>query len=265
MSNDVYGGWIAGIAARFQRHFDQIVTGNNLEYGPEFEIAVVNALREILPQRFGICRGYVVEQSGKRAGDDIIIYDRWRFPTIHALGGDPARKDHVPFEAVLAYIEAKHTLKLTDDEDRQSLRKAAKQIAGVRALYRESVKYQGGPITKVYCAPGFPSIENELYCGVFARHVDTGDEGREALPEALMRLHKDEVPLPDAVVAGPYVAIPARYELASNTVEGARPFMNVEGNLPIFLEHPHAFGLALVHLISTMESITLGVGSRPRP
>ena len=95
----LYNNWISEIVKRCQNRFDRIVVGNNLEYGPEFEIAVAEALKDLLPTRCGVCRGYVVAQNGEKAGEDIIIYDRARFQTLHGLGDDLARKDHVPIEA----------------------------------------------------------------------------------------------------------------------------------------------------------------------
>jgi len=83
---------------------------HNFDYGDEFEIALCEVLRTILPGRAAVCRGYVIAQDGRMAGDDIIVFDATRFPVLRALGDDLSRKEKVPAEAVLAYIEAKHTL-----------------------------------------------------------------------------------------------------------------------------------------------------------
>jgi hypothetical protein len=106
----VYGNWLSEIANRFQARFDTITAVHNFEHGDEFEVALCQVLRDILPRRASVCRGYVVAQDGTLAGDDIIVFDAARFPVLRALGDDLSRKEKVPAEAVLAYIEAKHTL-----------------------------------------------------------------------------------------------------------------------------------------------------------
>ena len=85
--------------------------GYSFDYGPEFEIAVCEVLRIALPDRFGVARGYVVSADGSFAGDDIIIYEKARFPTLGLRGKDSyLKKEYIPAEAVYCYIEAKHTL-----------------------------------------------------------------------------------------------------------------------------------------------------------
>ena len=47
------------------------------------------------------------------ARDDIIIYERNRFPLLRLINeSDFCRKQQVPVESVYAYIEAKHSLTL---------------------------------------------------------------------------------------------------------------------------------------------------------
>lgn len=256
----LYGNWIAGVVDRFQREFDSIVVGNNLEYGAEFEIAVARGLKKVLPARCGVCRGYVVEKTGKKAGDDIIIYDRSRFQTLHALGDDLGRKDHVPFEAVLAYIEAKHTLRVDDDDHRQSLYYACTQVANVRALHRKFVRPLPGAVTKGFTSPGFPKIENELYTAIIARHVEPAASKPVDLSDAMRRVRDSGIVLPDLVVAGRLLSVPACYGFMDGKARllGTRPFLNVEGNRPMFLDSAEALGTGLVHMMSAIEDINLG-------
>jgi hypothetical protein len=79
----------------------RIETEHNFEYGAEFEIALCEVLRQVLPSRVGVCRGYVVSEDGTKAGDDIILFDAARFPTLRLLGESLALKEQVPVEASL--------------------------------------------------------------------------------------------------------------------------------------------------------------------
>src|SRR6266851_5063767 len=128
MSQLLYDGYLQNLNKRFEEALSEIEAHHNFEYGDEFEIALCKVFRRALPQMYGICRGYVVDADGMVAGDDIIIYDRARFPTLRALGDeDYARLEKIPIEAVYAYIEAKHTLEL-EGESRSSLTKAVDQL-----------------------------------------------------------------------------------------------------------------------------------------
>ncbi len=194
-----YGGFLGEIAARFQRRFDEIVVVENFDSGPEFEIALCEVLRKVLPRRVGVCRGYVVDRTGEQQGDDIIVFDAARFPTLRSLGDDLSKKEHVPADAVLAYIEAKHTLYLepTKKSEGQSLTKAVSQVAAVKSLSRTAVEISevvpgvklAGPITLTRDAPGWPNKLNPWYGMIFARHLVTKSaQPRLALVEALATL-----------------------------------------------------------------------------
>jgi hypothetical protein len=80
----MYDGFIKKIATAFEGALAEIDAGFNFDYGPEFEIVMCKTLRRILPQKFGVCRGYLVNQKGTTKGDDIIIYEK--IPTsIHSV------------------------------------------------------------------------------------------------------------------------------------------------------------------------------------
>src|SRR6266498_5826443 len=145
MDTLLYGDFVRNMARRFDEALSEIESTYNFELGDEFEIAICNTLRRILPHRFGICRGYVVNRDGEVAGDDIIIYERIRFPTARLLGEDYSRKEKVPIEAVFAYIEAKHTLQLVGDGG-SSLLNALRQAGAVKALCEQR---QPVPLTQI--------------------------------------------------------------------------------------------------------------------
>ena len=131
-----YNDYLTKLATRFDRLFAEIAANYNFDLCVELEIALCVAIRAILPERFGVCRGFVVPEDGAPVGDDIVIYDRSRFPTLRLLEQNTfAGKEEVPVEAACAYIEAKHTIHLNGDEkDGQSLAKAMKQLSRVKEV-----------------------------------------------------------------------------------------------------------------------------------
>jgi hypothetical protein len=188
----LYNNYVRDVSDRFEQALARIKTEHNFEYGSEFEIAICKTLRAVLPQKFGICRGYVVSALGEKAGDDIIIYDRMRFPTLRALESDNfASKEQVPIEAVYAYIEAKHSICIEGDGG-TSFQKALTQVGQVKILCdrRQSVplcefdlneKKDGPPV-------GWPEIRNPAYGIIISRHVRL-KEGGAILddPEEILR------------------------------------------------------------------------------
>jgi len=109
-------------------------------------------------------------------------------------------------------------------------------------------------------APGFPNIRNELYCAILARHVEPASSGAKSLRDAMRRVRDANVDLPDLVVAGRLLSVPACYGFDNGTARmlGTRPFLRVDGNRPLFSEDDNSLGTGLVHMISTLEEIELG-------
>ena len=209
-----YQGYLYSLASAFQQQFEEISTHYNFDLGDEFEIALCIILRKILPQKYGVCRGFVVPADGNSAGDDIIIYDHERFPTLRLFSDESyARKQDVPVEAVYAYIEAKHTLHIAGDAaDAQGLLKACSQVSAVKRIRREP-----RPPENIYpyfpsdasfgTRPSWPRDLNPTFGAVFARQVKcerTGPilqpgDASKALVGACIGNQK---PPPDLIVAG---------------------------------------------------------------
>lgn len=261
-----YDGFLTTLVERFDQHLNRIKIEHNFDYGNEFEIAICEVLREVLPSRVGICRGFIVAEDGTKAGDDIVLFDAMRFPTLRLLGGDLARKEQVPVEAVLAYIEAKHTLYL-DGDSGQSLAKALSQIAAVKRLKREPVGYRQMGLVElpsnynVTIDSGWPAIRNPLLCAIWAPNVHTGNRGENA--ESLLRRTVEltgsltDMKCADLIAAGRLLAAPA-------TVTGpgrnaARPFLTSKTELMGSTYENRTLGLAVFYLMWAIEWIELGL------
>lgn len=168
MENYFYNNIIDEISSAFEEHLARIEAVYNFEYGVEFEINICRFLRNFLPSKYGICRGFVVDKSGNKAGDDIIIYDQENYPTLRILGQHDTYelKEQIPVEAVYAYIEATHTL--TDE----TLKKAMIQVAEVKKMcysrnlvYIQDVEENETIFNNKYSRKNFfdPVIRNPVY------------------------------------------------------------------------------------------------------
>ncbi|WP_437585333.1 DUF6602 domain-containing protein [Sorangium sp. So ce1000] len=266
-----YDGWSEEIVEHLEDEFRKLRALATLELGPELEIAMCHALRKFLPERAGVCRGWVVDITGDKQGEDIIIYDAARFPTLRGLGGDLAIRERVPAEAVLAYIEVKHTLyaqaKVPAKSQGQSVVKACQQVAAVKRLTRAPVPLEmiaprislgDGAIPR---RRAFPAIRNPWYAAIWALNlrVDTGLEGNpaEAVKRrvaAVRRAGTRVEHLPDVIAAGPVLMTPA---IAAAGALELRPFTTPDTEL-IFTNGMKALGAAMEHLIWAIDDIFLG-------
>ncbi|MHB0935411.1 MAG: DUF6602 domain-containing protein [Armatimonadota bacterium] len=262
----LYGGFVLDLAKKIERQLEEIQVEYNFEYGAEYEIALCVILQRFLPDRFRVCRGYVVEQSGKCAGDDIIIiiYDAARFPTLRLLGDNLALKERVPAEAVVAYIEAKHTLYIDKDDCKrhkgQSLDKALKQVAAVKALKRDDVPLSNvapyfnfpGIISN---PPGNPPTKNPWFAMIVAPLLKTAESKPcHALRNVL--LESTHRPLPDVIAAGNIIVEPA---LIDRTIKHVNicSFLCTTTELVVKeIDHPAAV-VAILHMMMALEWIIL--------
>jgi len=269
----MYADFVQGIARSFDDALAAIETVHNFELGGEFEIAICETLRRVLPNRFGICRGYVVDSAGAVAGDDVIIYERLHYPTSRLLREeDYARKEKIPIEAAFAYVEAKHTLQIEGDGE-SSLRKAVSQTASVKRLcqQREPVPLSqiarginlGANLTAQSSA-GWPDKRNPFYTVILARRVRLNRTGpilqsAEEIDRALVGQNLDPELLPDLIVAGPSnVALPV-LPLADGQRTIISPFtLDGRTELACRMVGGIAFGVALVHLLWALDYIELG-------
>ncbi|WP_437748030.1 DUF6602 domain-containing protein [Sorangium sp. So ce302] len=266
-----YDGWSEEIVEHLEDEFRKLRALATLELGPELEIAMCHALRKFLPERAGVCRGWVVDVTGDKQGEDIIIYDAARFPTLRGLGGDLAIRERVPAEAVLAYIEVKHTLyaqaKVPAKSQGQSVVKACRQVAAVKRLTRAPVplkmiapriSLEDGAIQR---DRGFPAIRNPWYAAIWALNlrVDKALEGNpaEAVKRRVAGARRAGTRvehLPDVIAAGPVLMTPA---IAAAGALEPRPFTTPDTEL-IFTNGMKALGAAMEHLTWAIDDILLG-------
>lgn len=271
-----YHDYIRTLAKRFDATLSYIDAIYNFDYGDEFEVALCEVLRNALPEKFGVCRGHIVAMDGQSAGDDIIIYDAHRFPTLRLnKKEDYSKKEWIPIEAMYAYIEAKHTLQIEgDDGDSASIRHAINQVAKVKRLCdtRAKVDYLqlkpylnfGTLNLDVKPAPGFPDRLNPCFAGIMARRV-CQKQGKPVLDRS--QIHSlfagIEFPLdacPDFIVAGSHnLVLPSIWDEASQLADFASPFFIPGLKRPTAALAPDiAFGVGLCDLLYALDWIDLG-------
>lgn len=173
-----YAKLIENISTAVESQFKEISARYNFDYGEEFEIAICDLLIKILPDQYGICRGFVVTEKDEYAGDDIIIYDKSRFPTLRLLDKNKFdKKQEIPVEAVYAYLEAKHTIILHEPDSGQSFFKSFGQVSKVKKLPRENRELLsidpytnlGGMFTA--SRNNWPNMTNPIYGAIISRYV----------------------------------------------------------------------------------------------
>ncbi len=261
-----YHDYLLRISTRFRALFDEISANYNFDLGDEFEIATCRALDQMLPRRFCVCRGFVVTADDQVVGDDIIIYDR-NFPTLRFLThGDFSKKEEIPIEAVYAYIEAKHTLRLRSaGGDKSNVIKAISQVAAVKGLPRAEVTV--GELDPYFPMPfvaprrqGWPDSVNRIYGAVFARRVDVSyteysDAFGAAIKDAPAVVTKDV--FPDLIVAGEdLVMLP--YLPRPNGRPVMFPFLQHDNALGLFRVPGFAFAIGLCSLMYALDTMRLG-------
>jgi hypothetical protein len=268
---EFYGGWSEEIVERLENELRGRRGLSALELGSELEIALCQTLQVFLPERAGVCRGMVVDVAGHEQGDDIIVYDAARFPTLRGLGGSIALRERVPAEAVLAYIEVKRTLyareKVPKKNTGQSLMKACRQIAAVKGLQRDPMSLEmiapriALPDNAFARRPGFPEIRNPWYAAVWALNLRVDRELRHdpagAMKQQIADIRKSGIPyerLPDVIAAGSVMMLPV---LPGADAVQPRPFITPETEL-LFTNGMKALGAALEHLIWAIDDILLG-------
>ncbi len=253
MTMGLYGGFIERLSRKVEARLDDIEAVFNFDLGDEFEIALCMVLEDLLPEKFGVCRGFVVSSDGEKAGDDVIIYDKLACPTLRPGSGIRfATKEQIPIEGVYAYIECKHAIK-----DEEVFKKAIEQSRTVKALLHkrrklknpdynpEGVFYRG----KVHDWPRpYPPNLNQPFCAVFSRHFD---------PTAVVGMVHD-AKTPDLLVLGKGVLATQSALLGPDGIKGAL-FIDplFQPGLRLESVDGQAFGLGLVTLLQALSWIRL--------
>ena len=248
-----YGNYIERLSRQINARLSDIEAVYNFDFGDEFEVALCHVLSDILPSKFGICRGFIVAENGEKVGDDLIIFDKLSCPTLRSLGNfQLSIKEQIPVDAVYAYIECKHAI------NEKEFRKAIKQVREVKSLIltRRSLKnltYEtDGPIYNGKLREDwprqFPELRNQPFCMIISRYFDG------FIPD---NIENDNL-TPDFLLLGEDHVATQSVKLGPDGIKGA-----------LFYDHKHwaslrietvkscAFGIGIISLLQALEWIEL--------
>lgn len=275
MTTYYYQNFVQTLSKRVLSNLSTIEVEHNFEYGPEFEIVMCEVLRSAFAEKFGITRGYVVDINGQSAGDDIVIFEKSRFPTLAIRDKDNfARKEFIPVEAAYCYIEAKHTLNLEGD-DPQSLAYACQQISRVKELCSTRPVLTANQIAPYLNVGGgisastptdFPEIMNPMFGVLFARQVrkrkgDTIITNTDQIDSILAKQTISTIQAPDLLILGENNLIlpalpdqmPGKYKVRSPFFIPGRSIYHTSKVDGI------AFGIGFTLIMAALDWINLGV------
>jgi len=258
-ASNLYGNYLSELSLAYESSLSKIRTHHNFEHGDEFEIAICETLRLILPAKYGICRGFVVDSAGNRAGDDILVYDRVRFPTIRLEEKERLdRLQQIPIEAVYIYIEAKNTLHLSG-EDSQSLKKSVKQVARVKKLIDKRVKIPSNGQDK-----NLPSIRNPML-GVMVANNVRDKKGGQRLEDSQVieglvgnKIISDGKFGPDIILTGKNVLALPFFRNKTGSFSMTLPYSQSGTSLIPNIAQDVAFGTMISAIFLAMDWVVLG-------
>lgn len=282
MSNTYnYNNYIRQLSKQYKSLLEGITTIHNFDTGVEFEIAICETLRAILPNKYGICRGFVVTKNGEKAGDDIIIYDKYRFPSIRALNDKSfARKEQIPVEAVYAYIEAKNSLVLTGKE--KNIEKALEQTRKVKELVSTREKINGQRAIDPYQNLTFlndgaedrekrhwPKEFNPFFTAIFAKNLRLKSKGKQLkgneAGQELSKIKANNNYDTDLIIAGDdLVVLPfTQFPQKEHHTYSSPFFVKGKSKIKYVVKNGLAFSIGICSLLYAIDTIRLG--SMPWP
>jgi hypothetical protein len=267
----MYKGFVDRISTLFNLKLAEMSTIYNFDLGHEFEIALCKVFRTILPLKYGVCRGFIVCENDEFAGDDIIIYNRERFPALRLLNDESfSHKEMIPVESVCAYIEAKHSL-VIDGAGPQSVQKAELQLSKVKELIREPVdsSISIDPYVKLPIEaspdPNRPPILNKIFGGIIANKIrissnDAPIENPEEIMKSFGSVRFQAHERPDFIVAGgDVVFMPFVPDGENGEWQFHSPYM-IDGRSKLHgrVVPNRAFSVAISSLLFSLDKIRLG-------
>jgi hypothetical protein len=116
----------------YEREFNE----QNFDSGWTVEEIVRQALRELLPGRYGVYAASISDSKGYSAGDcDVAIFNDFWFPVVKSGPTISSRKVYLPIEGVYAVLEVKQSLTI------KSLDEAMRKLVTCHRLFRPSSAY----------------------------------------------------------------------------------------------------------------------------
>lgn len=264
----MYDNYIKKLNEKFENRLRDISADYNFDFGDEFEIAICHILRAFLPEKYGVCRGFIVDKEGNKEGDDIIIYDKIKHPTINLYNEDYSRKENIPIEAVYAYIEAKHTITLGQFD------KAVEQIKKIKKICSKREKvglYQNDPYIGKYEDKGniiesLPKYRNPIITIILGRYSVDKDDKKTDNPDLVQEMAFIKMANmakghlnPEMIILGKNNAMCVGYKSNGNSIPTLfYPDNGKEVGYQNLKLQDNSFGVFMTQLIAAIDWIKLG-------
>lgn len=98
-------------AIRLRSEAEKEMNIDNFDSGAGVEDIIREELSKILPARYKVDRGILIDREGKTGGDyDVVIFNDLWFPQVKPAATDLSRRSYYPIEGVYAVGEIKQTL-----------------------------------------------------------------------------------------------------------------------------------------------------------
>lgn len=141
---------------------------DNFDSGISIEDILRDELSILLPKRYSVDTGIVVDRNGKTAGEcDLLIFNKEWFPAIKLAPTSKSRRSYFPIEGLYAVCEVKQTL------DFKSLDKALEKLVICHRLNRPAT--DANRLVENWELDGcFHGLKNPLYSAVVATSIKDG-------------------------------------------------------------------------------------------
>lgn len=155
---------------RLRAKFEKGMNVDNFDSGPGVEDIIREGLAQLLPSRYSVKAGVIIDRNGNTAGDfDIVVFNEQWFLAVKAGATTRSRRVFLPIDGVYAVCEVKQTL------DFKSLDQAMEKLVSCHRLNRPRthanriVENREGSS----CTHG---LSNPLYSAIIATDLREGIE-----------------------------------------------------------------------------------------
>lgn len=254
---------------------NKIIAQHNFDNGDELEIALGKILLQILPDKYGVCRGCAINGTGATTdSDDIIIFDKMLFPTLRSLeDGDLSIKEQVPIEAIYMYIECKSSIELGTHKN--NFIKAINQVTNFKEfvdkrehmpIWQQDPYIPWNPSQRQPIHISMPPYRNPP-CGIIftkkitfnGKDISDQNEINQILLESVLEVETGRAYLPDLIIAGKSNIFRPALKIEGIDQPGPTWFMHKDirsGYLCTDVENK-AFGIGVIYIIALLNMMKL--------
>lgn len=144
---------------------------NNFDAGPGIEDIVREQFRMLLPARYTVTPGVVIDRNGNNCGEcDLVVANRFWAPLLKYGATNESRRIHIPVEAVYSVLEIKKTLTVSELDD------AMKKLVMYKGLERDRSEY--GRLVENHVVEEFEKADGSLNRRFDAILAVSCEEGR---------------------------------------------------------------------------------------